>query len=315
MNIKYLSGLIAIHILHADSFFNLAFLRLKSKDTAPSYKNLIKERIPCNNLEIMKNDLANAFIEEGLISLKLGNYSNALTQFSTALIYNENMHEAYNGRGVALLELQNFQMALHAFSEAIRLEPDESTYYFNKAICYENLDQLEMAKNYYHQATLKNIGILETKDTSENINDVIVIDPTEQLNEFSVVKYSLEFANLDSLAECLSPDNKIDNENIFDYLSSSEFYDNLDNGADQLDILNKKFEEIYDEFLSYAMKNTKNITNSSESNTTSIYCNGHPLRLDIFRSNFTHNFFFYEELDNDTIGNSTIDDSSDIEAI
>ena len=68
-----------------------------------------------------------AFIERGAAASAIGNYDQAIAEFSEALELDPNDARAWLGRGKARLAKRDFDRALADFDEALRLDPNEAT--------------------------------------------------------------------------------------------------------------------------------------------------------------------------------------------
>lgn len=62
----------------------------------------------------------------------------AVQDFSLVLKLDANYAPAYNGRGLVLDRLGNYQDAIADFSKAVKLDNLNAVYWHNRACCYRN---------------------------------------------------------------------------------------------------------------------------------------------------------------------------------
>lgn len=100
---------------------------------------------------------AEAWIQVGYCKVKQGKNADAIRAFQQALRLNPNSVEAYNKLGDAYYYSSRFNEAIEAYSNAARLQPDEAEAYYNLGMTY-----LEIGD---HAAALEQSRILQRLDT------------------------------------------------------------------------------------------------------------------------------------------------------
>jgi len=76
------------------------------------------------------------FFEDGNNSYDLGNYEDAIKQFTTAINLSPEFGEAYNNRGLAYCGMGDYDKALADFGQAIQLLPSSAMPYSNRGATY-----------------------------------------------------------------------------------------------------------------------------------------------------------------------------------
>ncbi|MGB7520585.1 MAG: tetratricopeptide repeat-containing serine protease family protein [Spirulinaceae cyanobacterium] len=102
-------------------------------------------------IEIAPN-YANAYNNRGATQGKLGNHEEAIADFNRAIELNPDFAEAYYGRGVEKSELGDYDEAIPDFSRAIELNPNDGYAYLKLALAYEALNNQEQALINYREA-------------------------------------------------------------------------------------------------------------------------------------------------------------------
>ena len=112
-------------------------------------KNYLKQAIKVN-----PND-KRAYLGLGNYYLEQKDYKNAIENFSTALVYDDEYYEAYLGLAIAYIELNNPQKALLALRNAgaLNSKSDEISYYLAKMCILDN--RFDEAKDYLLDAVSK----------------------------------------------------------------------------------------------------------------------------------------------------------------
>ena len=90
--------------------------------------------------------------EQGISSLRQGDYRGAVVHFERAISLNPNSDKARNLRGVAYLNLKNYPAAMRDFQKAISLNPDYSEAYNNLGGVYFLRQRLEEAEEMFRKA-------------------------------------------------------------------------------------------------------------------------------------------------------------------
>lgn len=143
-----------------DSYINLANIaKLEStKDDISEFsrkkylneqKNYLKQAIKVN-----PND-KRAYLGLGNYYLEQKEYENAIKNFETALVYDDEYYEAYLGLAICYIELNNPQKALLALRNAgaLNSKSDEISYYLAKMCILDN--KFDEAKDYLLDAVSK----------------------------------------------------------------------------------------------------------------------------------------------------------------
>lgn len=112
-------------------------------------KSYLKQAIKAN-----PND-KRAYLELGNYYLEQKDYENAIENFSTALVYDDEYYEAYLGLAIAYIELNNPQKAILALRNAgaLNSKSDEISYYLAKMCILDN--RFDEAKDYLLDAVSK----------------------------------------------------------------------------------------------------------------------------------------------------------------
>jgi len=84
------------------------------------------------------NNLAKSYNNRGLTYSKLGNYEDAIADYTRAIRIDPDYANAYGNRGVAYNELGNYKDAIDDYTKAIRIDPDYASAYKNRGISKEN---------------------------------------------------------------------------------------------------------------------------------------------------------------------------------
>lgn len=150
--------------------------------------------IPLNSIGVIymeRNDFKNAFFylnktisyspnyykgyyNRGLLNGKIGNYKNAIGDFSKAIELTD-YYKAYVGRGNSYLMLKDYSKAFSDAEKANSLNKNNPRTLFLLANCYDDLNQLEKSILYYNQAIA-----LNTEDPSYYLRRAIVYGKMQQ---------------------------------------------------------------------------------------------------------------------------------------
>ena len=87
-----------------------------------------------------------AYAYRGDVHLSLGQYRQAISDYTSALKIDPKDSEKYNRRGITYAHLGEYERAISDYSMAIVLNPDESSAYKNRGVVYIVLEKTEEAK-------------------------------------------------------------------------------------------------------------------------------------------------------------------------
>jgi tetratricopeptide (TPR) repeat protein len=88
-------------------------------------------------------------------------FDRAIEFYSSVIIYDENIAEAYEGRGAAYSAKGMYNDAIADLSRAIYLNPESFNAYYSKGMAFHNLNDLKSAKSNYEMAVHHNDGAIE----------------------------------------------------------------------------------------------------------------------------------------------------------
>jgi|GEM_PF-900597 uncharacterized membrane protein/Tfp pilus assembly protein PilF len=95
---------------------------------------------------------ADAYYNLGVSYGKLGNYTQAISDFDRAIEINPEYADAYKGRGVAYGNLGNYTQAISDFDRAIEINPDYAMAYYDRGVVYEILGNNRQAISDFDRA-------------------------------------------------------------------------------------------------------------------------------------------------------------------
>ncbi len=99
---------------------------------------------------------AQQYYEMGTDYLRRKEYDKAVEKFSTAIILNRVMSEAYFGRALAYYHLKEYDNALKDYTKALELDPKNPVIYNNRGDVYYKKGDLKAAIRDYDKAILYN---------------------------------------------------------------------------------------------------------------------------------------------------------------
>ncbi len=100
----------------------------------------------------LKPDDASAYNNRGVAKVGLEQYFAAISDFDTAIRLNPDDADAYNNRGIAKGKLGQYFAAIADYDTAIRLNPDDANAYYNRGIAKADLGQHKAAIADYDTA-------------------------------------------------------------------------------------------------------------------------------------------------------------------
>ena len=143
-----------------ETYLNLAHIaKLESQRTDIgdfTRKKYLRERQKYLNIAIKNNpNDKRAYLEMGNYYLEQRDFKEAIKNFETALIYDDEYYEAYLGLAIANLKSDNLQKALLALrnASALNSRSDEISYYLAKMCILDN--RFDEAKDYLEDALSK----------------------------------------------------------------------------------------------------------------------------------------------------------------
>jgi Tfp pilus assembly protein PilF len=95
---------------------------------------------------------ADAYYNLGVSYVKLGIYTQAISDFDRAIEINPEYADAYKGRGVAYGNLGNYTQAISDFDRAIEINPDYAMAYYDRGVVYEILGNNRQAISDFDRA-------------------------------------------------------------------------------------------------------------------------------------------------------------------
>ena len=100
-------------------------------------KSILDKNKQTNNLNSSKK--ADEYSMQGYRKYENGDYYGAISDYSTALIYNSNDEGHYRGRGLAKVSIKDYEGAIKDFDAAIEIHPNFVNDYLNIGFCYNQL--------------------------------------------------------------------------------------------------------------------------------------------------------------------------------
>jgi tetratricopeptide (TPR) repeat protein len=97
-------------------------------------------------------EYAKAYCHRGVVYRKLGNLDQAISEYIKAIELNPKYAAAYNNRGNAYSDLGQYPKAICNFTRAIELNPKYAAAYYSRGVAYGNLGQYNQAISDYTRA-------------------------------------------------------------------------------------------------------------------------------------------------------------------
>ena len=114
----------------------------------------------------LKADLYQAYYDRGIIYGQHGQYQLAIEDYNKAIGLNPDYLQAYNNRGIVYMKIGIYQKALEDFNEAIRLKLDYADAYNNRAFVYLNQgDKISGCRDARKACELGNCKLLEAANS------------------------------------------------------------------------------------------------------------------------------------------------------
>ncbi|MBW3130889.1 tetratricopeptide repeat protein [Hymenobacter profundi] len=118
--------------------FDLLLTRAKAQTKLGNYAEALPDYTAALRL---KSDDANAYRGRGMAYAALQQYSAAISDYSKALKYNPNDKEAFFNRGKTRMQTLNFKAAISDFTQAIALDSTYAAAYEARGTSYSSLNQ------------------------------------------------------------------------------------------------------------------------------------------------------------------------------
>jgi tetratricopeptide (TPR) repeat protein len=84
----------------------------------------------------------------------LGDYLEAIKDFSKAIVLAPDSALAYNNRGLSLVKVEDVDGAISDFTKAIELKPSESVVFYNRGIALAHKKDYEKAISDFQRAAI-----------------------------------------------------------------------------------------------------------------------------------------------------------------
>lgn len=130
-------------------FLSILFSSLSAQDIQTLFDDGIKEMESRNfskAIELftkalsIKEDGA-IYYNRGVCYGQIGEYQNAINDFTKTIESNPDLSDAYNGRGLGYYSLKEYEKAIADFSKAIELNTINSDAYFNRGKAYKDIGE------------------------------------------------------------------------------------------------------------------------------------------------------------------------------
>lgn len=118
------------------------------------------------NLNTLNTNIGVAYSNRCLAYLQIGEYHNAVADCTLAINFVPNNTEAYLNRGLAEYRLGNYQTAVLDNNQAIKLKPDDFRAYYNRGIANAAL------KNHQQAIADYNLALTQTPQFSTLLADI-----------------------------------------------------------------------------------------------------------------------------------------------
>jgi tetratricopeptide (TPR) repeat protein len=132
---------------YRESFIDEKFYEEFEEDYEP--KPLCKRRQKIANVEILD---AEGFYNRGFTQVKLGDYSNALLNFTQTIKLNPKFAPAYINRGSVKSYLGDIKEAIKDFDKGIDINPNDAAAYFNRGVAKNKLGDRQSEILDYNKA-------------------------------------------------------------------------------------------------------------------------------------------------------------------
>lgn len=127
-------------------------LKANELSDGQKYTNPLKAVEYLNNALKLRPRNAEAYYNRGVAYDNLGQYKQAIKDYSQAIALKPDYTDAYSNRGTINNIIGKFQRAIEDFSEAIRLNPDNAEAFLGRGFAYDKLGYYQQAIANYSQA-------------------------------------------------------------------------------------------------------------------------------------------------------------------
>ena len=165
-----------------------------------------------------------AFRYLGDVYVEAGNFTDAITAYSSALRYRPGFSHLYNGRGEAHLALKEYDLAIHDFTRAISVYPGEPRGHYNRSVAYRNIKSYVLALN-----DLQNVI-----RTSNHTYAAAYIDRSKIRQILGDVKGAIEDYQTASLLLESQPDKFLNQDDFANYQKLQVEYKNTIQAAEDI---------------------------------------------------------------------------------
>jgi tetratricopeptide (TPR) repeat protein len=107
-----------------------------------NYKDAISDYTDAIRID---SDFSDAYYNRALMYTRLGHYEDAISDYTDAIRIDSDYTDAYCNRGYIYDELGNYEDAISDYTDAIRIDSNYAIGYYNRALTYVNLGHYEDA--------------------------------------------------------------------------------------------------------------------------------------------------------------------------
>ena len=93
-----------------------------------------------------------AFNNRAYCLAKLGNYKDAILDYTNVIQHDKSNIHALHNRGISFERLARYKEAVRDFTQVIDIDPQNANAYFNRGCCYDSIGELDLAISDYSVA-------------------------------------------------------------------------------------------------------------------------------------------------------------------
>jgi tetratricopeptide (TPR) repeat protein len=134
------------------SWFMVAIFALLSSITFVKARSYADPMTFYNSAISQNPDNALMYNNRGYVKVDIGDFQEAINDFTKAIELNPNFALAYNNRGLAYSAIGDLERAIKEYGKAIELNPNFALAYLNRGNAYRNKGDLDKAIKYYDKA-------------------------------------------------------------------------------------------------------------------------------------------------------------------